>query len=1669
VLAGPRKRSTASAFAGTSGITFSEFPSGTAISTQYENLGIIFSGTGPRIADDGANPSSPVLSPGSNFQGSLTGQFVLGGTTRPGLVDSFSLDVGYIDSPGSTTVTIYDGDGNVLGTVTPTVKGITTVTSSFTGAGSFTVSGSDPAGWAIDNVSFAAPAWSPTVGAPSAATRASSDSALHSPGCDHGPFPVNCASGDFWHTFTDFDIPGRGPQLTVTRTYDSLSASSKGVFGYGWSSNLDAHLTVHPDGSVTVTADDGSQATATSNPDGTYSMPNWSGSTLKRNVDGTWTFVHDPTRTLAFSVTGQLTAITDPNNYSASLSYDAAGNLSALTDASGRSLSIVVGADGLISSITDPAGDAENYGYNAAGELTSATDADTRQTLFTYDPGHLLKTMTDPRGGVVTNVYDPSGRVTSQTDPANRTTNYAYTGDNFSAAGGSTSITDPLGHVELQQYQLGQLLSVTKASGTSAAQTWFFEYDQTTFGRTATTDPDGRTTTAGYDVAGNQTSSVDGSGSITTSQYNKFNELTSKTDALQHTVTYAYDASGNLKSISRPLTETGQTQTTAYTYGDASHPGDVTAITDPCGNTTQISYDAHGDRASVTDAAGDQTTYAYDGVGQLLRSVSPRGNVTGADPTAFTTSYTYDARGNRLTMTDPLGHTTMWTYDGNDDIATIKDANNRITQYTYNADGQLLTAQRPDTSTTTYTYDDDGNRTKITDALQHATQFGFDSLDRRTSKTDALGRTTSYAYDGAGDRTSASDPNGAATAYSYDGARRLIKISYPDGTPDTTYSYDAAGRRTSMTDATGTTSFTYDSISRLTSQTNAAGQRVSYGYDLGDNVTSLTYPNGKSVTRSYDPANRLSAVTDWLGNITSYNYDRDSKTSSESYPNGVVATSSYDNADQLSEITDQRGASTLADFRYGRNNLGQVTSDTPTGLGQATTYGYDALNRLTSEGASGYSYDATNNVTALASGASLSYDAAGQLVSMTSGTQTSTLTYDARGNRLRGGVPGGTSPGYGYNAANELTGYSAAPPTSNKMISSNGSVVALRPDGTVWTWGLGTSGQLGNGTTTSSSVPVQVSGLSSVTAVSEGGDFALALKSDGTVWAWGYNFAGQLGNNTTTNSSVPVQVATLSNITAIAAGGSHSMALKSDGTVWCWGSNSNGQLGNNSTRNSSVPVQVGKFTGVSAVAAGGNDSLALKSDGTAWDWGANASGQLGNNTTRDAKIPTQIPGLSSVAALYAGGAFSIARKTDGTILAWGVNTYGQLGTGTRTNSLVPVQANITGVAKISAGADFVMALRNDGGLWVWGHDDYGQLGNGATGVYPTPAQSSLTNVAAFAAGAQEAFAVQADGTTWGMGRNVNGNLGNGTTTDSHVPTRSNFSIADDQYTYDGDGLRATRLNSGSSTNFAWDRSANIPLVLTDGSTSYVYGVGGAPIEQIAADSSVLYLGQDQLASTRLISDASAAVVGTYSYSAYGATTAHTGTVTTALQFGGQYHDADSGLYYLRARYYDPATAAFLTRDPLEGLTTQPYSYANDDPVNGNDPTGDVCTTLQCVIDDLGTTSTVAGGVVVLSLVLMNFEFTVPYVWTIAATGTVANDVSVTAGFAFAIGKCSDDPTSAACAEAVAAALAGAGAVHVFDAVYKEILPEAGFLAGKALDTLLTGLSKVRDSLCEENA
>jgi alpha-tubulin suppressor-like RCC1 family protein len=330
-------------------------------------------------------------------------------------------------------------------------------------------------------------------------------------------------------------------------------------------------------------------------------------------------------------------------------------------------------------------------------------------------------------------------------------------------------------------------------------------------------------------------------------------------------------------------------------------------------------------------------------------------------------------------------------------------------------------------------------------------------------------------------------------------------------------------------------------------------------------------------------------------------------------------------------------------------------------------------------------------------------------------------------------------------------------------------------------WGSNDEGQLGNGSEEESYLPVVVSGLSGVKAMSGGEQHSLALLEDGDVMAWGGNEYGQLGDGTLESSFVPVLVSRLSGYeaTAIAAGGSHSMVLarpKAAKWVYTWGNNEFGALGNGNTRSRAEPVRAHvPRRQVTGIAAGEEFSLAVLNDGTVVGWGTNVFGELGDGTEVQSSVPVAVSGLSGVTAVAAGCCDSIALLSTGTIMAWGNNQYGQLGEGNEylTESDVPVSVGgLSGVTAIAAGYAFNLALLGNGTVMAWGDNEFGALGDGTTESSAVPVQvSGLSGVTAIAAGGYGGLALLSDGTVMAWGDNEWGQLGDGNEgqTESDVP------------------------------------------------------------------------------------------------------------------------------------------------------------------------------------------------------------------------------------------------------------------------------------------------------------
>jgi alpha-tubulin suppressor-like RCC1 family protein len=286
--------------------------------------------------------------------------------------------------------------------------------------------------------------------------------------------------------------------------------------------------------------------------------------------------------------------------------------------------------------------------------------------------------------------------------------------------------------------------------------------------------------------------------------------------------------------------------------------------------------------------------------------------------------------------------------------------------------------------------------------------------------------------------------------------------------------------------------------------------------------------------------------------------------------------------------------------------------------------------------------------------------------------------------------------------------------------TNTGHTIGIKDDGTLWVWGQNDRGQLGISTVNiPRSSPTQIGALTNWSKVSAGALINLAIKTDGTLWSWGYNGEGQLGlgftgTGNSGNRSSPVQIGTGTNWTDISSGGMN-LALKTDGTLWSWGYNIDGRVGDGTRNARSVPVAIGVGSTWTSISAG-SPSMAIKNDGTLWTWGLGTSGQLGSNTIVSRSTIAQVGTDTNWSNIITSGyACALAVKTDGTLWTWGQNNFGQLGLNDRVYRSSPVQVgtgtNWSQTKKIHVnGLEAIMAAKTDGTLWTWGKNDLGQLG-----------------------------------------------------------------------------------------------------------------------------------------------------------------------------------------------------------------------------------------------------------------------------------------------------------------------------------------------------------------------
>src|ERR1700722_719662 len=892
--------------------------------------------------------------------------------------------------------------------------------------------------------------------------------------------PVECVTGNEVETQTDISVPALGVPFDLERTYNSQEAvreSSPGLFGYGWSSSFSDHLEFNREArSVTVVQANGSTAVffgSIGTPGETYTARSWGEAKLVFTEAHTYQYTLPDQETFTFSSSGRLLSESERNGNVTTVSYNEEESCEGgchkvlksivIADPAGRKITLTLDSSGQVETTRDPMGHVVHYGYES-GNLVSVTDPgeSSPRWQYKYNAEHEMTEMVNGLGGKTTTEYDTSDRVKSQTSPLGDTTRFNYneiTAEMEGAVVGGvaseecteekeegeeegeedeeviqtweqessyyarppeqvTTITnETTGAVEKEHFNSeDELETVTRAYETANSTTESFTYNSS-YEMTSRTDGDAHKTEYGYDAGGDLTSEKDPDGDTTEWEYNSAHDVIGMKLPDGEKTTIERDSDGNAIKVSRPAPgET--TQATKYKY---KSDGELESMSNPLEHTWKYEYDGYGDRTSETDPEGNKRTWEYKEDSQEAPGVSPRGNAAGAEPSKFTTKIERDAQGRPAKITDPLGHTTKYTYNVDGNTETITDGNSHKTTYNYDADGLQIKVKEANGDVTETEYDVPGNVVKQIDGNEHTWTYVRNILEQVTESVDPLGHKTLAEYDAAGNLTKLTDPAKRTTTYTYDPADRLTEVSYSSGKPATIkYEYDKDGYRTKMTDGTGTSTYTYDQLDRMTESESGHKVVVKYKYDLANDQTEITYPNGKAVTHAFDKDDRLEKVTDWSSNSTKFTYNPDSQLTATVFPSASKDedTYAYNEADQLTEIKMKKGTETLASLSYTRDNDGQVKSTTAKGLPGTETIEdtYDESNRLTKAGSTEFKYDAANNP--ITDGTSTNtFNEADEL---TKGTGAS-YSYTEVGQRTKTTPTSGPATTYGYDQAGDLT------------------------------------------------------------------------------------------------------------------------------------------------------------------------------------------------------------------------------------------------------------------------------------------------------------------------------------------------------------------------------------------------------------------------------------------------------------------------------------------------------------------------------------------------------------------------------------------------------------------------------------------------------------------------
>ncbi len=1051
-------------------------------------------------------------------------------------------------------------------------------------------------------------------------------------------------------------------------------------------------------------------------------------------------------------------------------------------------------------------------------------------------------------------------------------------------------------------------------------------YGYTGTALTRFTDADGNPWTYSYGPAGSSlTQEIDPLGQLRLSVAYSGGRVASASElgSQKHFVdTYAWDASTQVSTRSSRVTTAAGVTTGAYL--DQYKSNVLVSQQFPDGALTAYSYDNQFNLVTVQDALGRVQQMAYSAAGDLISEVTPYTATASA-----VTRLTYDSSHRTLTVTDPNGNTTDYKYAGTNVFVTPAGpppAPGKI-QYQHNELGEMVEEDTP-TGIVKVGYDAAGN------------EVGFQQLDLLGKVLNGAGPVVTY--DEAGHAVTSADargntPGGVDPAYqsttTYDAVGNLLS-SDPPGGPPTSTTYTTAGDVASQTDPTGqrtvyrwdestltdtavgptgavTSVSHYDPSGTLLARTDAGGRTTASTYDSTGRQLTRTDPANVTTTSTVDLEGNVVATSDTTGHTSAFSYDLQNRVA-RSTVNGLITASSYDPAGNVSSQTDASGRRTTYAYTN-HETMASVTSGAGT-----TSYGYDLSGNLTSV------TDGNGHTTAF------SYNGASQKTAMTVNGQVTTYAYDVAGNLISTTDPDGRTTSYTVNAVDLRTGISYSQPGQATIaVTQQYNAAGRRIQMTDPTTGTHTY------------------------TYDAGGNLTKADNGAANTFSYDYSRPGQMTETYPDGTPITYTFDDAHNVMSVTSPGVSVSYLRDTLRQITGIAYSNGVL------ETQAHNQAGQLVNQSLTCAGTSEAS------SAWSYDAGGS-PVGQSAT--------VGTLTSITGYGYDSAGRLAAQSSTTGPAATPTTPGPCTTGVQSTPGSPQQNDNSGgtpnaTAPTTATPPTSPAIGSPGVATTANPIAYDSVGNrtaagGATSAYN--AGDELTS----RTGAQPATY------SYDKAGNVTSMTVGGAATVYRYDAADRLTTVTTgsttvSYAYDGDGNRASRTVSGGSVTavdrYSWDLNARIPLLALerDGASNlirrYLYGVGPVVMQTPAG---TFYLHTDQQGDITQVSDPTGAVVEAYHYDGFGNIIATTVGTTPApdnpLLFQGQYLDTATGLYYMRARNYDPTTGRFTQRDPVlpEAGTpvVSPYVFAGDQPTVNGDATGMEPATVNAALNGHSTES-----------------------------------------------------------------------------------------------------------------